>query len=42
MKKLAYIVEILVGVLFILNTASDIQLGFGLVLNAIGINSWIK
>jgi hypothetical protein len=35
-------IEIVVGILFLISTASDIQLGFGLVLVALGVNQILK
>lgn len=34
--------EIAVGIIFLVNTVSDIQAGFGLVLLAVGLNSLIS
>lgn len=35
-------IEIAIGIFFIVNMASDIQLGFGLVLIAVGTNNLTK
>lgn len=42
MKIFFAIAEILIGGFFLLSMASDIQLGFGLVLIALGINLLVK
>lgn len=36
-KRIVAIATVLVGLVFVLNTASDIQLGFGLVLISMGL-----
>ena len=38
-KIIMSLVEVCVGVIFLLNSASDIQFGFGLILVSVGINS---
>lgn len=42
MKIFFAIVEILIGVFFLMSAGTDIQLGFGLVLIALGINLLTK
>lgn len=42
MKKIIGYIEIVIGSFFIVNIASDIQLGFGLILIGDGFNKILK